>query len=277
MKTNAIVRIAIYSLVILLLAGLLAAGLGVGAYIFRLDFSTGDHITGSGSVSAEDVEDLSIEWASGSITIQTADTDSISFSEEGYAGEGQEMVYSIRNGKLTISYSKPSVQIGFVSVPNKDLTITVPRDWPCGKLDIDSASTDARIEGLTFDEVALDSASNTFRFIDCTISQLDVDGASNSIELSGTLDTLDCDGMSTTVTAVLKTAPSAIDMDGMSSTLVLTLPENCGFRVTMDGLSNDFSSDFETTSSDGGYVYGNGSCRIDVDGMSSTVKIRKGE
>lgn len=277
-KAEPIVRIMIFSIVVLLLLGVLLTGLGIGSFTMNLDMGTsGSFISGSSTVNAEDVEDLSIEWASGFITIQTADTDSITFSEEGYAIDGQEMVYTLNNGKLTISYSKPSFQIGFVSIPKKDLTITVPRSWHCGKLDIDSASTDARIEGLICHEVELDSASNTFRFLNCSIATLNVDGASNSIEMTGVVDCLDCDGMSTSIKAVLEAEPSLIDMDGMSGTLDLTLPEDCGFQVTMDGLSNDFSSDFTTVSSDGSYVYGDGSCRIDVDGMSSNVIIRNRE
>lgn len=279
MKNNAIARIVIFSLVILLLLCILLAGLGVGAFVINIGHSgSGDYITGSSSAAASQVSKLDIDWASGSITIRTEDTDTITFTEEGYGTEEYRMVYAVNNGTLSIKYSKPSpVQIGFFSTPSKDLTITVPTDWVCAKLSIDSASTDTQIEDLTLQKVELNSASNSFRFINCQIGTLDVDGASNSIELTGTLERLDCDGMSTNITAVLSNTPKQIELDGMSSDLELTLPGDCGFRVTMDGLSNDFSSDFSASHVGGCYVYGDEACRIDVDGMSSRVTIRKGE
>ena len=58
--------------------------------------------------------------------------------------------------------------------------------------------------------------------------------------------------------------------------LDLTLPEDTGFSVDLDGMSCDFSSEFETTLRNGRHTYGDGHCRIDMDGMSSDVIIRKG-
>lgn len=278
MKTNAIIRIVIYSLVILLLLGMLAVGLGVGRFMFHIDSGSGKSFTGEGSINAADIDSLEIEWASGTIKLQTADTDTVSFAEEGQGSEDERMVYSISGRKLKIQYREPSVQIGFFSTSlSKDLIITVPADWVCDSLDIDSASTDVTVENLTIDAVDLDTASNSIRFLNCKVGELSVDGASNSIYMDGTLDSLDCDGMSASLTAVLTNVPQQIDIDGMSSELDLTLPENCGFRVTMEGLSNDFSSDYQTASDNGSYIYGDQQCRIDIDGMSSTVTIRKGK
>lgn len=276
MKSEAILRIVIYSIVTVILLGILAVGLGIGTLTANWNpGSSGHYISGEGSIAAADIDRLEIRWTAGNITIQTADTDRITFSEEGYAGENQAMVYRKSGSKLIIEYSKPSIQIEIGSFSSKDLTVTVPADWVCANLDIDSASTDAVITGLVMDEVDLDSASNAFTFTDCRIGTLKVDGASNSIRLTGTLEELDCDGMSASITALLENVPKRIDLDGMSGTLDLTLPADCGFRVTMDGLSNDFSSDFETTVSGGSYVYGDGRCRIDADGLSSSVIIRR--
>lgn len=278
MKSEAILRIVIFSIVIVILLAVLAVGLGVGTFVANIDFGgSADYITGEGSVGAADITKLEINWASGNITIQTADTDRITFSEEGYAGEDQTMVYRQSGSRLIIEYCKPSLQIGFVSAPSKDLTITVPTGWECASLDINSAASDAVIEDLVIGEVDLDSASNAFTFTNCQIGTLNVDGASNSIRLTGALEELDCDGMSASITALLNNTPRLMDLDGMSSTLDLTLPADCGFRVTMDGLSNDFSSDFETTSSGGSYLYGDGSCRINVDGLSSSVILRRAD
>ncbi len=153
----------------------------------------------------------------------------------------------------------------------------MPEDWVCQELSVDSASTDAVIQGLVIQNVDLDSASNEFRFENCQVESLDIDGASNKVILNGTLSYLDCDGMSCDLIFNLMNTPESLDLDGMSTALDLTLPADTGFQVNMDGLSNQFHSDFDVSYSDDCYTYGNRLLKIDVDGMSSTVTIRKGE
>lgn len=275
MKRNAIGRIVIYSIIILLLLGILAAGLGIGTYTFRIGHS-GNYISGSSSVEASKVDNLHIEWASGTITILRGDTDEITFTEEGYYSEERQMVYELRGNTLSLHYSKPSVQIGFVSIEDKDLTITVPMDWECSELQIESASTDLEIRDLTIDVMNLDCASGDCILADCTIRELDMSAASCDIDFSGNLIILDCEGASTDLTAVFYNHPESIDVEGASADLDITLPDDCGFRVDMDGMSSEFSSDFSTKSSDGCYVYGDGHCEINIEGMSATVKLHKG-
>lgn len=254
MKTNAIVRIVIYSVVILLLIGLLLMGLGIGTFVFSFGSGTGEVVNGGeGSVAADSVSKLKIDWASGSVIIQTADTDQITFSESGSFSEDQAMAYSVRNGTLKLSYSKASVQIGFVSLPSKDLVITVPKDWVCKELELDGAALEMEINDLT-------------------VELLDIDGASNEITFNGNLTNLECDGASCEIQVVTTSWPSKIDLDGASCNLDLTLPADCGYRVDMDGLSCSFRSDFG-----GGNVYGNEHCYITADGLSCEINIHKEE
>ena len=274
--SNGVVRIVLLSLATLMLVAILLAGMGIGKWVFQIG-SSGSFVNGSGSAHADEVTDIAIEWAAGDILIEACDTDTITFTESGYTDDDQQMVYTLQDGSLSISYCQPTFKIGFSSVPEKDLMIRVPRNWVCKHLEIDCASTDTEVWNLTIDKVELNSAPNNFLFAQCSIGAMDVDGASNRIELIGVVDTIDCDGLSTSIKAFLETAPTAIDLDGMSSTLDLTLREDSGFRVDMDGLSNDFHSDFATTLRDGNYIYGDGLFHIVVDGLSSSVYIRSSE
>lgn len=258
MRRNAIVRIVIYSIVIVALLAVLVTGLGIGAFVFQIDLGTDHYITGEGTAAADEVEKLQIDWAAGSIKIVTADTDIITFTEEGYADEGHRMAYSQSGSTLKISYSKPSIQIGIVSIPSKDLTVTVPKDWECKELELDGASLDVQIDGLT-------------------VKELDIDGAANTIGFTGAFTSLSCDGAECSVNAVCTDRPKEIDLDGAACSLTLTLPESCGFLVQMDGLSCDFNSDFDYTSGNDSYSYGDRYCKIDADGISCDIDIRKGE
>ena len=130
---------------------------------------------------------------------------------------------------------------------------------------------------MTIREVDFDGASGTCEFENCTVDEMDIDTASGDIRFIGALDILDCDAASASVYAVLSNTPSRLDMDSMSGDLDITLPGDAGFTVTLDGMTSDFSSDFETTVKNGNQVCGDGRCRINIDAMSGDVTIRKGE
>lgn len=275
-KGNAIARIILNIVLILLMLGVFGVVLGFSIYSFDLGITNGNYITGESSVPADQVTELHIEWASGTITVQTGDTDKIIFTESGSDIDTEPMVYELENGELSICYSKPALQMGITATIVKDLTITVPRDWNCGNLHIEAASTDVEVFDMTMNSVELECASGECTFTNCTVKELDLDAASCAVTFSGTLETLDCDGASTEITAVLTNVPSAINLDGASAELDLTLPSDCGFRVDMDGVSCDFDSDFDYHHSNGCSTYGNESCHINVDGMSASVYIRNG-
>lgn len=277
MKTNAIVRIVIYTLVILLLTGLLAAGLGIGQFAFHFGSTSGSYITGSGSADASEIRNLKIDWAAGAIRIISSDTDRITFSEEGEAGEDSRMVYEIKGSTLTIRYTESSFRIGFFSDPVKNLTVCVPADWQCSRLEVNAASAGLTVESLTADEMKINTASGECDFQSCTVGDLSISTASGSIRYTGTLDTLDCDAASAGVTAVFDNVPESINLDSASGALDITLPSDSSFRVTMDTMSGRFHSDFPTESSGKDYTCGTGGCRIDVDSMSGDVTIREGE
>ncbi len=66
-------------------------------------------------------------------------------------------------------------------------------------------------------------------------------------------------------------------MDSMSGDLNLTLPQDTGFRLKMDAMSSNFSSEFPTEKENGYHVCGDGRCRIHVSAMSGSVNIYQGE
>lgn len=285
MKTNAIIRIVIFSVVILLLLGILLAGLGIGMFILDFDSgystSTEAFTSGGGTIDPDDIENkienINVEWASGSVLIYPADVEAIEIHEAGNISEGQEMVYAINEKTLKIYYSKPSIKIGFFSTPKKDLTIVVPNGWLCDKLSIDAASADISLrnfEGITVD---IDTASGDNSFQNCSISNVDIDTASGGVSYVGHVTDLDCDSASADITAVLTSLPNSISIDTASGDLDLTLPEsNNGFTVTIDSLSGKFTSEFETAMRGDAYIYKNGTCDIEIDGASGDVTIKKG-
>ena len=185
-----------------------------------------------------------------------------------------------RSGQtLKINYSdRGTVQFPFDTDLDisKNLIITVPIDWECDSLEIDTAAAEVVINDLTIREFDFDGASGICRMSNCNVGELDIDTASGDIYFTGALQTLDCDAASADCSIEVTNVPRSIKIDGMSGDLELILPPDAGFTCTMDTISGDFESDFEFKSHNDVYICGDGDCKVEVSGMSGAVSILKG-
>ena len=286
MKTNAIIRIVLFSLALLILGSILLCVVSYELFAFdshtvtvRNESTVTDAVQANFVGKASDIQHLEIEWAAGSITIlPDSDSDRIYVSETQVSKEKYAMHITQSGNKLKIEFNdEDGFYIGFGSneFDAKDLVISVPADWICHSLEIDAAAADVKISGLTVREVDFDGASGICTFEDCQIEKLDMDTASGDVEFTGTLESLDFDAMSARFTGTFQNIPNRIDIDTMSGDLDISLPDNCGFTLSLDALSGDFTSDFATTMNGETYRYGDGQCRINVSAMSGDVTIRK--
>lgn len=297
MKRNAMIRIVIWSLVIVVLSTVMISvmtGWSLRGRRYRTETPAATHVPqpletvdvqqlpaaeGKTVFSANEISELEIEWVAGEILIQPGSTDQITVREDGVTDPQYTMVLQHRGEKLKILFCEENITKAWgISIQgniSKDLTILVPRDWFCQSLDIDCASATVEINDLTIGEVDFDGASGTCEFENCTVDEIDIDTASGDIRFIGELNMLDCDAASASVYASLSNTPSRLDMDSMSGDLEIILPQDAGFTLSMDGLSTDFTSDFETTVHNGNYVCGDGRCRINLDALSGDVTIRK--
>lgn len=237
-------------------------------------------LDGSGcSIDPGNICEINIEWVVGDIYIAAVEgIDQIQISESHVDEDKYLMNVTEENGKLTIQFCRDGFNgfgINLGTTLSKDLTICVPADWVCRELQLEVASANVTLEHMQIGNVDFDGASGTCDFVNCTVGDLDIDTASGDVTFFGSLTRLDFDAASASFNGNLTNCPSEIDMDGMSGDLELTLPQDCGFTVTMDGLSSHFSSDFAYETRNGNYICGDGRCRISVDGMSSDVYIHK--
>lgn len=276
MKTNAIIRIILYTFVILILVGILLSGIGIGLYMFDPEVSS-EYTTGSvGNISAE-IRNLEIEWASGTVTVKTGDVNTISFSETIIGNNTEEMVYKVEDNTLKIKHSKSEIQFGLFSFGSKDLTVTVPQNWICSDLSIEAASAKVNVDDLTAEKVDLEIASGSSSFGNCHINYLEVDTASGDVNYTGYLNKLECNGASADVTATLENTPLVITMECASGDLDLTLPPDSGFTASIESFSGDLESEFEISKNGNYYVCGDGSCKIELNCASGDIRIRKGK
>lgn len=295
MKRNAIVRIILWSIVLLVLLALFFALLYVpgGNFLKRENtpetsmvpvpiIEQQDNSQLHRNISKADpsqIQEIAVEWAAGSIRILPKDITEIRITEEGTTQSQKPMVWKVRDGKLSIQYAESKkVSLGINTQwdeISKDLLIEVPIDWQCDSLEVIAAVASLEVKDLTIREMEFDGASGSCVFDNCTVETLDLDTASGNVHFTGSLQQMECDAASADILLELSNVPRRLDMDTASGDLDVTLPADAGFTVTLDTLSGDFESDFDTSMHGERYVAGNGSCRIDVDAMSGDVTVRK--
>lgn len=275
MKRNAIARIIIYSLLLLVLLGLFLSAMGVHLYSFDRKSSSHSTTTPIGDTDlfrAEDIRSIQIDWAAGQIDVVYDDVSEIQVSYSLLNDRQPKIRQS--SSKLEISYPD-KVSFGKAIKGDNLLTICLPLTQKLDSLEIDAAATDIFVLGADIQDVDLDIASGKLEFDSCHVGKLDLDSAAGELIYSGTLNELDVDGASTNCRVSVTNTPKSISMDAMSGKLELTLPEDAGFRVERDSLGGSFTSDFPTKKQGDAQVYGNGECRIQVDGLSASVAIYK--
>lgn len=240
MKASAVTRIIIYTLMIVLLLGILLSALGVTALSFLRTNMPSPDTKNQGSVGAELVNNISVDWSAGSITIITADTDEIHIQETGQISEKYVMEYEIDDGTLEIAYADEAVVIGFGSMPEKDLCITVPKNWTCNELELDAAAVGVYIKDVAINEVK-------------------------------------CDGAALELDMVLSMCPKEIDIDGAGCEISIDMPSDYGYQVQMQGLGCEFESNVAYTTSAGSYYYGGRDCKVNIDGLGCELTINLSE
>ena len=283
MKTNAIIRIVIWSLVLAILISVLGTGLLLRSRPSSAASSfLSDGFTGSSDrilLSPAEVQEIDIEWVAGNIVIKVADVDTIQVSDAYSAMSKHEMRWKLEDRKLSLRFGeKNAIGFGFNygNTVSKDLTILVPWGWECDSLKVDAASATLNVTNLVIGEMDFNGASGSCNFETCHIDKLDLDTASGDIYFTGSLTTLDCDAVSASVSAVFYDIPRQIDMDSMSGDLDISLPSHAGFTVDMDALSGDFICEFDyAQNQDGSYTHGDGKCRITLDAMNGDLYIRE--
>ena len=278
MRRNAIVRIVLFSILALSLVGVLIGGIAFKRYTspgIILRYTTEAPVVSQNHFNAEEIDRLNIDWAAGEIVILPVEGSEIAVTEE-LLEEEDEMVLKLDGSTLYVEYCEGAVSLNFGSAPKKNLYITVPQDWVCKELEIDAASATVQAERLTIQKAASSTASGSHTFRDCKVEQLTLETVSGDLDYSGTLDKLDFGGVSAQADVVVTNFPKSIDVETVSGDVNLTLPKECGFTLEKDTVSGHFSSELETRKENGKYVYGDGQCKIDVEGVSASITIRKG-
>ena len=254
---------------------------------------------GNGSI-AESVQNLKIDWVCGEVNVVYHDEETVDFSEESRATLTDEktMYYRFENGTLFIQFAKSGSYNW--NPPEKELTVSLPRDVVLESFEADTASADVTAESLSAKYLDIDTVSGRVKIdaLSCAES-VKADTTSGGVDISlsgdvrkadistvsGTVNVkaekiteFDCESTSGSITLSAKTAPSSIDIDSVSGKVTLYLPKDLNATLEFDTVSGDFNCAIScSVSGKDTYSFGAGTGRYTVDTTSGNLKIEEYE
>lgn len=287
-KANAIIRIIISSLLILIFLSILLWGVERGGFSFspfhlgnRINYeNAGKYKAGDASISADSLNDLEINWLDGEVNILPYDGKTIEIKESSSdsLSENEKLQYYFKNGTLIIQYQKSGFFSFGLRSHNKNLTVSIPTAL-CEKItevSVDSTSGDVRVNGLHAETFHFETVSGNVETADIHSSkECDFDTVSGDLNLSGNFEELEIETVSGECSVFSSVTPSELSFDGVSGGLTLQIPETSQFTLDFDTTSGSFQNDFATNQTDDTYVCGNGSAQYDIQTVSGDVVIRK--
>ncbi|MBQ7700453.1 MAG: DUF4097 family beta strand repeat protein [Clostridia bacterium] len=284
-------------ILVLLLSMFLFSLCGCGNLI--TDFSSyadaNSYTTGGGSVSADDINEICVNWVYGSVKIEGSDTDKITFSEVssldsgkdsiGEATENKElneslkMRYKTDGGRLTIQFCKSALRIRAAVVKDlkKDLTIYVPNNREFTEIKADVVSSDIYIAYTGADKIELNSVSADMKLVDCKTDKIKCDTVSGDLNVTTdeALEDIDMNAVSGNLKINAKSIEK-LDMDSVSANAELTL-EVFDFDLKLSGVSTKLEADgisFEKTS-EKNYKFGDGAGNVTFESVSGKVRLEE--
>lgn len=316
MKTSAVIRIILWSMVVVLLTCILAVGLSGGELLGRplpfgfsgVGFSgsgfsypdAGRYTAGSGSFPADQVDSIEINWVSGGVTVRSYEGSELAFDEtiRGQVDDSMRMRHYLKDRTLVIQFCAPRQSVfRSANSPVKTLEVLVPESLAArmDEAEISVASASIQVSGITADKLEIDSVSGSTDITDtsCRSFELDTvsgsvrssgltagsaetDSVSGPVQLEGSFGKIQYDTISGSFRAGSAICPERIEGSSVSGSVHITIPENDGFTADYDRVSGDFSSDFPTTGDKGHRVYKDGSARFSFDTISGDISILRG-
>ncbi len=277
-KTGALVRLICFSLLALILTGIMIAGIKNEDFSFNLNFGlfssnsykNADKYT-AGNIeitpTKEGLQELNISWIEGDVTVIPYNGNTISVYEtaDGTISKADSVHTYYHDGILDIQYCESkSWTLGFSDrATNKQLKLQIPSDL-CNK-----------IKTLNGDFVSANA-----NFTDIKVSSLTFDSVSGDVNYHGEANEIKRDSVSGNASITTLNIPSKISTDTVSGDITLFLPADAEFEAELDSVSGDMDCNFDTSSSSfkdnsGSIVCGNGSDgEYEFDSVSGDVTIK---
>lgn len=295
MKTSAIIRIIIYSLIVFLLTTFLVDSLtdtrtfwdAVTDNGFGFSWRWGDrhrgfddtnYQSGGTSIAVGSINEIEINWVAGNIKFEVHDGDQIIFAETARTKITDEKAlrYAVYDNKLIIDFSRN--MRGPINIGNnmsKSLLVKIPKAMILRKLDIENVSSDIDLGSFSCRSLSISSVSGEISGSGIVADNLNCETVSGDIELEGSFKVIDHESVSGDVKITSDVCPDKVDGEAISGKIELYIPENDGFTVDYDKVSGNVNCDFPVTSGKDRITYKNGNSKFDYSTISGNIYIKQ--
>lgn len=289
MKASAIIRICVWSVVALILCGILLGGIGLsyinwdapkisfGGYTFK---DADSYAVGATTLPSGTVHSIDIDWVAGSILVAVGEGDDIIVRESHVDDERDALRWRVRDGELQIRYCKPRRTRDTPAGKNLEILLPASMFEENGRLwllDIENVFSTINVRDITLDMLDIESVSGHIDISCASIREMDIETVSGNIIAQGEIREVSLEGVSATLTVYAAISPDSISVETVSGTVNLHLPADRGFRLKHDSVSgNIHAPDFAmSVSGNGEYLCGDGYTEIEIEGVSANVNIHK--
>ena len=221
-------------------------------YEFASTYTVGD-----GSVAADGIERIEINWVSGNVRFERYDKDTVSFSETssfnkksdaiGEATENKELSESLRmryktdGDRLIIQYCRSGLRVREAAVRDleKDLTVYIPDGKSFDTVSTDIVSGSVYAANINASELSIAGISAQIKTVDCETDTVKITTFSGEVDISDKhgIKTLEM----TTVSGALKAdtgAVGSVKVTGVSGKIELVSSDTIE-KLALDSISGD--------------------------------------
>lgn len=263
------------------------------------------------SVKMKELKELTIDWISGTVTVELSDDDAIRIEETAVdtIQEKDALRYGVSGSKLRI---QACAKRHTGKLPEKSLVVSIPRsmagalkecrldtvsasivagELTMKQLTINTISGTVYLNQVTGGEAVLDTVSGTLELHKCSFDSLQVSSVSASLAASASVkkmnassvsgpmvlelegcDEVNANTVSGNVTLDLAAAPRSLSVDTTSGEVHITLPEDASCEIQMDSTSGKLYWNSQLVSAKK-FSLGEGEALFEVSSMSGNVYV----
>ena len=269
-------------------------GLTGCSYFGSVTYVDSDKYTIGDAEITEKIENIEIDWPSGSVSVISHSENTFTLSEkaEDEISDEFRLHWWLEDTTLHVKFAASGASLRLFGTLHKDMTLAVPealyfddvtiraasakidvRDLVAETLSVSTASGDMNI-GCAANIIRLNSASGKVQLNqEDEVGEVSIDTASGKIDVNlGRVDRTSVESASGKI-KVMAVSVDSLSAKATSGDVTLLLPDDSDFTANISTTSGEFESDFALKKDGSTYICGRGSADIDIETTSGDVSI----
>ncbi len=252
---------------------------GFSPFNFIWDFSTynyaqSEKYTAGDAVINDKINNLDIDWISGSVSVEYHDEKTILVKETAsrQISSGLQLHWRVDGDTLSVKYARSGAHLK--SGLNKDLVITLPRSAQPENADIDNTTGAIRINGGTWKQLDLDTTTGAVNVSADSAEELSAKAVTGDIDINVTAVK---DIRANAVTGVIAIAADdfgSVKASATNGRVTARLPEKPGFTAELSAVTGKIECGLEHIDTKGKCIVGDGSRSVKIKTVTGDIEIR---